>query len=113
MTNERPIDHPDLARHPAAPTALARLDGVLYRVPIVDRRDEAVPVRVEDVMAARAAVHQLSDLLPEFNAERVEVIGRTTTLGTRAGETPPVNEEDVRTALVDLRDRLKSSLPDF
>lgn len=113
MTDERPVDHPDLARHPAAPTALARLDGVLYRVPIVDRRDEAVQVRVEDVMAARAAVHLLSDLLPEFNAEQVETIGRATTLGTRAGETPPVNEEDVRTALVDLRDRLKSSLPDF
>lgn len=111
--NERPLNHPTLKDHPDHPTILARIDGVLYRVPLLDHRDEQVDVRVEDVMQARAVIGQFSKLLGRLDEFDVESAGRATTLGTHAGENPPTTREDVQDHLDALRHRLNSTLPDF
>lgn len=110
---ETPREHPTLGDHPDAPTVLAKIDGVLYRVPLIDRTGEEVAVRVEDVMQARAAVHQFSELLARLDAAAVESAGRTTTFGTNAGDQPPTTLAEVQAHLRGLRDRLNGSLPDF
>lgn len=55
MDQDVPRDHPSLEQYPDRPTYLARIDGVLWRMPMRDDYDAAVPVPVTDLMQARSA----------------------------------------------------------
>lgn len=106
-----PILHPALEKYPGSPTALVRVDGVLYEVPLNRDRDEAVPVPVNDLMQARTAVHQLLLILRDGGLDdyRAEAAGRALVGGM--DEEPPITHQQLGVYLEQLRRRLNSWLP--
>ncbi len=108
---EEPIEHPALAKYPDSPTALSRVDGVLYRVPMLRDRDEAVAVPVNDLVQARTAVYQLQKLIEGGAGDdyRLETISRVLVFGT--ADRQPTTREELARYLTGLRERLNGWLP--
>lgn len=111
--DDEPIDHPALAKYPDSPTALSRVDGAVYRVPLLRDRDEAVPVPVNDLVATRAALYRFRLLLDEGAGSDwdLHILGEVLVAGT--SEQPPRTREEVSNYLDGLRGRINGSLPDW
>lgn len=104
-------DHQSLAKYPEAPTKLFTQDGITWRVPAQRDRDEAVPVIVEDLVQARAAVHQLLLLVKNGAGRDVDIQIMGHVLQGTTSEPPPQTRAEVIEYLDGLRDRLNGSLP--
>lgn len=111
---EAPRDHPTLAQYPDSPTALVRDDdGILWRVPIARRRDEAVAVPVEDVIQARAAVARLTALIEMGAADEIQTALTGMALRGTSNEQAPATRTEVVAYLEGLTLRLNSCLPSW
>lgn len=111
---EDPIDHPSLTKYPNKETMIVTIDGVSHRVPLGrDSRDEAVPVIVNDLVAARGALHQFKKLIDSGAGDdfTIQIIGEVIVAGTN--EPAPQTRKEVSRALQGLRDRINGSLPSW
>lgn len=109
--SDEAIDHPSLAKYPDSPATLCRVDGVLYRVPLIRDRDEAVPVPVNDLVAASAAIHRFTELLSSGagSAWDISILGDVLVAGTN--EDAPRGRQEVCDHLGGLSARLNEALP--
>lgn len=111
---EVPRDHPTLGQYPDSPTANVRDDdGVLWRVPVDRGGDEAVPVPVQDLVQARAAISRLKAIIEEgagddFQTELTGMVIRGT-----SNEPAPTTRADVVEYLEGLKRRLTGCLPSW
>lgn len=106
-----PIEHPALAKYPDSPTALVRIEGVLYRVPVHRDHDDAVPVPVNDVMQARTAIHQLRKLLDGGAARDDQVAAIGWALVAGSNDPAPQTREELDQYLRGLWERVNGCLP--
>ncbi|GAB3469737.1 hypothetical protein AB1207_22085 [Kineococcus endophyticus] len=114
MDQDVPRDHPSLEQYPDRPTYLARIDGVLWRMPMRDDYDAAVPVPVTDLMQARSVIGLLERLVHKGIVDDpvvLKMIGRTAVVGSN--EAPPLTAGEVERWLRDLRSRINAWMPHY